>query len=304
MTTNPYIQDDTGQQDLMESITIEIIQGTGRDVVYVPRQYANIDKIFGEDMGTSFSTSYTIEAYIKTNTGFKGTDIINQFGIEVKDQLTLVIAKKRFKDIVSAAEPTIIRPREGDLIYFPLSKSIFEINFVEHENPFYALGKLHSYELTCEMFSYSMEKITTGNTAINEIYDNAFRTFYNLYVYNLIGATSFYPGQYVSQSGISGSSGGFGQIESWGGETYSPVLINIISGSFSTASTFRALGDTAGVYQGLTASISSIIVDTNRYMSYGTNKTLKGNNEDFEQERFANNVVPFDNANPFSEGNY
>lgn len=304
MTTNPYIQDDTGQQDLMESITIEIIQGTGRDVVYVPRQYANIDKIFGEDMGTSFSTSYVIEAYIKTNTGFKGTDIINQFGIEVKDQLTLVIAKKRFKDIVSAAEPTIIRPREGDLIYFPLSKSIFEINFVEHENPFYALGKLYSYELTCEMFSYSMEKITTGNTAINEIYDNAFRTFYNLYVYNLIGATSFYQGQYVQQSGISGSSGGFGQIESWGGETYSPVRINIISGSFSTASTFRALGDTAGVYQGLTASISSIIPDTNRYMSYGPNKTLKGNNEDFEQERFANNVVPFDNTDPFSEGNY
>jgi hypothetical protein len=304
MTTNPYIQDDTGQQDLMESITIEIIQGTGRDVVYVPRQYANIDKIFGEDMGTSFSTSYVIEAYIKTNTGFKGTDIINQFGIEVKDQLTLVIAKKRFKDIVSGAEPTIIRPREGDLIYFPLSKSIFEINFVEHENPFYALGKLYSYELTCEMFSYSMEKITTGNTAINEIYDNAFRTFYNLYVYNLIGATSFYQGQYVQQSGISGSSGGFGQIESWGGETYSPVLINIISGSFSTASTFRALGDTAGVYQGLTASISSIIPDTNRYMSYGPNKTLKGNNEDFEQERFANNVVPFDNTDPFSEGNY
>jgi hypothetical protein len=304
MTTNPYIQDDTGQQDLMESITIEIIQGTGRDVVYVPRQYANIDKIFGEDMGTSFSTSYVIEAYIKTNTGFKGTDIINQFGIEVKDQLTLVIAKKRFKDIVSAAEPTIIRPREGDLIYFPLSKSIFEINFVEHENPFYALGKLYSYELTCEMFSYSMEKITTGNTAINEIYDNAFRTFYNLYVYDLIGATSFYQGQYVQQSGISGSSGGFGQIESWGGETYSPVRINIISGSFSTASTFRALGDTAGVYQGLTASISSIIADTNRYMSYGPNKTLKGNNEDFEQERFANNVVPFDNTDPFSEGNY
>jgi hypothetical protein len=304
MTTNPYIQDDTGQQDLMESITIEIIQGTGRDVVYVPRQYANIDKIFGEDMGTSFSTSYTIEAYIKTNTGFKGTDIINQFGIEVKDQLTLVMAKKRFKDIVSAAEPAIIRPREGDLIYFPLSKSIFEINFVEHENPFYALGKLYSYELTCEMFSYSMEKITTGNTAINEIYDNAFRTFYNLYVYNLVGATSFYQGQYVQQSGISGSSGGFGQIESWGGETYSPVRINIISGSFSTASTFRALGDTAGVYQGLTASISSIIPDTNRYMSYGPNKTLKGNNEDFEQERFANNVVPFDNTDPFSEGNY
>lgn len=304
MTTNPYIQDDTGQQDLMESITIEIIQGTGRDVVYVPRQYANIDKIFGEDMGTSFSTSYVIEAYIKTNTGFKGTDIINQFGIEVKDQLTLVIAKKRFQEEITVVEPTIIRPREGDLIYFPLSKSIFEINFVEHENPFYALGKLYSYELTCEMFSYSMEKISTGNTAINEIYDNAFRTFYNLYVYDLIGATSFYQGQYVQQSGISGSSGGFGQIESWGGETYSPVRINIISGSFSTASTFRALGDTAGVYQGLTASISSIIPDSNRYMSYGPDKTLKGNNEDFEQERFADNVVPFDNTDPFSEGNY
>jgi hypothetical protein len=146
-----------------------------------------------------------------------------------------------------------------------------------------------------------MEKITTGNTAINEIYDNAFKTFYNLYVSNLIGASAFYQGQYIQQTG---GSGGFGQIESWGGETYSPVLINIISGTFSSAYTIRTLGDTAGVYLGLTASITSIIPDTTRYMSYGPSKILKGNNEDFEQERFANNVVPFDNANPFSEGNY
>jgi hypothetical protein len=171
MATNPYINTttETQEQNLVESVTIEIIQAMGQDCVYVPRKYLNIDKIFGEDPGSSFEKTYTLEMYIQSFKGFEGTDIINQFGLEIKDKISLVFSRKRFKQEVTNNDATIIRPREGDLIYFPLSKSLFEINFVEHENPFYPLGKLYSYFVTAELFTYSYEKMATTNTAINKV---------------------------------------------------------------------------------------------------------------------------------------
>lgn len=171
MATNPYINTTsyTEEQNLVEGITIEVIQAMGQDCVYVPRKYLSIDRLFGEDPGSSFEKSYTLEMYIQSYKGFEGTDIINQFGLEIKDKISLVFARKRFKEEVTDNDATIIRPREGDLIYFPLSKSLFEINFVEHENPFYPLGKLYSYFITAELFTYSYEKINTKNTAINKV---------------------------------------------------------------------------------------------------------------------------------------
>jgi hypothetical protein len=171
MAINPYINltSEVQEQNLLEDVTIEIIKGVGQDCVYVPRKYLNIDRLFGEDPGTSFEKTYIIEMYIQSYKGFQGTDIINQFGLEIKDKINLVFARKRFKQEVTNNDPTILRPREGDLIYFPLSKSLFEINFVEHENPFYPLGKLYSYYITAELFTYSYEKMNTPNAAINKV---------------------------------------------------------------------------------------------------------------------------------------
>jgi hypothetical protein len=107
--------------------------------------------------------------YLQSYKGFEGTDIISQFGIEIKDKVTLVFARKRFSEEVTINDTTITRPREGDLIYFPASKSLFEINFVEHENPFYPLGKLYSYYITAELFTYSYEKINTNITALDNV---------------------------------------------------------------------------------------------------------------------------------------
>ena len=104
--------------------------------------------------------------YLQSFKGFDGTDIITQFGIEIKDKVSLVFARRRFKEEITDKNPSIVRPREGDLIYFPTSKSLFEINFVEHENPFYPLGRLYSYMITAELFTYSYEKI---NTLVSEI---------------------------------------------------------------------------------------------------------------------------------------
>jgi len=171
MATNPYINNysNKGEQDLAEGITIEIIQGMGQDCIYVPREYFSIDKIFGEDPGSSFTESYTLEMYLMNYKGFDGTDVITQFGIEIKDKVTLLFARKRFAQEVTANQPSVTRPREGDLIYFPLSKSLFEINFVEHENPLYPFGKLYSYMITAELFTYSYEKVQTNNQTIDSI---------------------------------------------------------------------------------------------------------------------------------------
>jgi hypothetical protein len=108
--------------------------------------------------------------YIQSYKGFDGTDVITQFGLEIKDKITLLTARRRFREQVTDSDSTITRPREGDLIYFPLSKSLFEINFIEHENPFYPLGKLYSYQITAELFTYSYEKIDTPNSNINAPY--------------------------------------------------------------------------------------------------------------------------------------
>jgi hypothetical protein len=172
MATNPYINLTNYQpeQNLIEDITVELIQGIGQDCYYVPRKYFNIDQVFGEDPASSFRRSYVIEMYIQSFKGFDGTDVISQFGLEIKDKINLLMARRRFKEEVTDIDRSITRPREGDLIYFPLSKSLFEINFVEHENPFYPLGKLYSYQITAELFTYSYEKITTTNTDINSPY--------------------------------------------------------------------------------------------------------------------------------------
>lgn len=171
MAINPYINltSYTPEQNLVEDITVELIQGVGQDCMYVPRKALNIDRLFGEDPSSFFEKAYTIEMYIQSFKGFDGTDIVTQFGIEIKDKVSLLMARKRFKQQVTDADPTITRPREGDLIYFPLSKSLFEINFVEHENPFYPLGRLYSYFITAELFTYSYEKMNTPNYAINKV---------------------------------------------------------------------------------------------------------------------------------------
>jgi hypothetical protein len=169
MAINPYFYNNTNEQNLVEDITVEIIKATGQDCLYVPREYLSIDRVFGEDPGSSFTTTYTIEMYLQSFKGFDGTDIITQFGIEIKDKVSLVFARRRFKEEVTNKNTAISRPREGDLIYFPTSKSLFEINFVEHENPFYPLGKLYSYMITAELFTYSYEKINTSIDALDSV---------------------------------------------------------------------------------------------------------------------------------------
>lgn len=168
MPVNPYFKDYSGEQNLVEDLTIEMIRTMGRDMVYIPRDRFKQDLLFGEQWGTFFKTGIPLEMYIDSVAGFEGQgDIASKFGIEVRDNVNLTVSKKRFIQEVQARIPEITRPREGDLIFFPLAKAIFEINFVEHENPFYQLGKLYSFRLACELFTYNEESVNTGNTDID-----------------------------------------------------------------------------------------------------------------------------------------
>lgn len=171
MTVNPYINNFTqsNEQNLVENLIIECIQMYGIDVYYLPREKVNENQLYGEDILAKFTKYYIVEVYIKTVEGFGGQgDFIKNFGLEIRDQMVLTIAKSRFEDVV---KEELIRPREGDLIYFPLSKQMFEIKFVEHESVFYQIGKLYTYDLRVELFEYSSQMIDTGNKEIDTVED-------------------------------------------------------------------------------------------------------------------------------------
>ena len=199
MTTNPYISNYTNTQEpnLVEGITIEIIQAMGQDCIYVPRDYFAIDRLFGEDPASAFTKAFTLEMYLLNYKSFDGTDMITQFGLEIKDKVTLLFSRKRFNEEVTHRASAVNRPREGDLIYFPLSKSLFEINFVEHENPLYVMGKLYSYMVTAELFTYSYEKINTEINVLDKVSSGTKQTDYENYLLLLNGSGDFAVGDVI-----------------------------------------------------------------------------------------------------------
>lgn len=168
MALNKYfnLQNDlnhTNEQDLIHKLVEESIQIMGIDVVYLPRELQKEDTLFGEDVISSFTETYPIEMYIESIESFEGEgDLLQKFGLAVKDEVNLTVATRRFEE-----ETGMTVPREGDLIYFPLSKGMFEIKFVEDEQPFYPLGTLPMYKLRCELFDYSYEQIDTGDEDID-----------------------------------------------------------------------------------------------------------------------------------------
>jgi len=167
MALNPFfLQGSQSEQRLVQDLINEQLKMYGVDVIYLPRRIVKKDNLFTELESSTFSDNFSIEAYVNTYEGYGGAgDIMTKFGMSLKDELIITISKERFEDFISPfleglpdneVEVTS-RPREGDLIYFPLGKRIFEIKFVEHEKPFYQLGKNYVYELKCELFELEDE---------------------------------------------------------------------------------------------------------------------------------------------------
>ena len=179
MATNPYIsQTVRSEQNLYEDIVIESLKFYGQDVYYIPREIVNKDKVFLDDVPSRFSDAYKIEMYIENTEGFEGEgDLFTKFGIELRDQATFVVARKRWKQLIgNYLDSNKFRPREGDVIYLSLSKSIFQINKVETETPFYQLSNLPTFRLQAELFEYNDEDFDTGIDTIDDIeYEGAFQ---------------------------------------------------------------------------------------------------------------------------------
>ena len=166
MTRNVYFSHGTkNEQYLLEDLIVESLSIYGTDFYYIPRTLVGKDEILGEDRLSKFKTAYPIEMYFENVDGFEGQGaFIQKFGLMIEQSATLTVARRRWDQLVGRFGQTQLpnRPCEGDLLYFPLTNALFEIKFVQHQDPFYQLGKLYVYKLSVELFQYASEKIDTG----------------------------------------------------------------------------------------------------------------------------------------------
>ncbi len=182
MALNPFfLQGSSGEQRLIQELINEQLKIYGIEVTYIPRKFVRKQTIIEEIQSSVFDDNFLLEAYLNNYDGYSGAgDIMTKFGVSVRDEVSLVISKERFEDFISPfldgeddTEITVFdRPREGDLVYFPLGKRLFEVKFVEHEKPFYQLGKNYVYELQCELFEYEDEVLDTSIDEIDEVLED------------------------------------------------------------------------------------------------------------------------------------
>jgi len=183
LSTNFFFNNFQSSQEqlLIDDLVIESIKIYGLDCFYLPKKLIDKDKIYGEDSLSEYNKSYMVEMYVKNVEGFAGEgDFLSKFNVEIRDQITLTIARRTFENEVQYFEFGYTRPREGDLIFLPLNNKVFQIKFVEHEPVFYQMGSLQMYDLKCELFEYSNEIMNTGFPAIDDLesnYSAAMNTF-------------------------------------------------------------------------------------------------------------------------------
>ena len=169
MALNPFfLQGSQSEQRLVQNLINEQLQIYGVEVTYIPRKFVRKQTIIKEVQSSAFDDNFLLEAYVNTYEGYGGQgDIMTKFGVSLRDELTLTISKERFEDFISPFLNSdddyelSTRPREGDIIFFPLGARLFEVKFVEHEEPFYQLGKNYVYQLKCELFEYEDEVFDT-----------------------------------------------------------------------------------------------------------------------------------------------
>jgi hypothetical protein len=178
MPTNFYFQSGntsgtTSEQRLLEDLIIESMKIYGHDVYYLPRTIANKDTILGEDPLSFFSQAYPLEMYLENTEGFEGQgELLTKFGFEFRSNATFVVARRRWEESVGRNADSLQlpeRPAEGDLLFFPKTKTFFQIDYVDFLNPFYQLGKIYTYRMSCQVFEFSSENINTGIEEIDSI---------------------------------------------------------------------------------------------------------------------------------------
>lgn len=171
MSTSFYFNNfkNSQEQVLIEDLVLESIKLYGHDMYYCPRTLVAKDDIYGEDALSEYNISYSIDMYIRSYDSYEGDGtFLSKFNLEIRDQMTLTVSVRNFMNEIGSLEG-IIRPREGDLIYIPMVDRIMIIKYVNKTPIFYQMGSIQMYDLVCEVFEYSSERLNTGIAAIDSI---------------------------------------------------------------------------------------------------------------------------------------
>jgi len=302
MARNVYFSHGTkNEQYLLEDLTIESISIYGQEMFYIPRTLVAKDDILGEDRMSKFQNAYPIDMYLETVDGFAGQGaFVQKFGLMMEQSATLTVARRTWEKFVGKHTDIILpnRPAEGDLLYFPLTKGLFEIKFVDHQDPFYQLKKLYVYRLQVELFQYGSEKIETGYKEIDtfeslktfstDVTRSVYGEVLNINVTNSGSGYTSIPAVTISGGGglgatavaILGTASNAGKVIQ--------VTITNPGSQYTSIPTVTISAPTSGVTATAIATIHSNIDNVNSF----------GNNNKFKEEALAH---VFDTSNPFGD---
>jgi len=252
------------EQMFMGNLIIESIELYGQDIYYLPRTYVNKDTIFQEVENSNFTQALSIRAYVNNVDGWEGQgELLSKFGVRIEDKTTFIFSRTKFTEKVddNAVLNVEGRPNEGDLIWFPTTKHLFEIKFVEAERPFYQLGKGYVWECQCELFEYSDEQLDTGVAEIDAI-ETAFANSIKL-IMDAGGSGDFTVGEEIvgdlylaaATAAITGDAVSSFTITD-GGEYYKSALppTVTITGGGGSGATGTAVVSSTGIVSGITVS--------------------------------------------------
>lgn len=276
--SNNYINNfaASNEQNLIDELTRECIQFYGVDNIYLPRTFVSEDKLLGEDTINQFNEGFELEMLIENVDSFSGEqDIISKFGYEVNDEITFAVSKTAFEISTGMSVP-----QEGDLVYFPLSNGVFEIKFVEDENPFYQSGKLYQYKLVCQLFQYSHETLDTSIEQIDSLEDEL---AYSIDLQLGEGSGTFVAGEFAWQGESQETPNAIGKV-SLVDSNNKIIRLNNIVGDFILNSPIK--GATNGA-EYLLSEQTDFTTDT------------YANNDIIEKE--ADEILDFTESNPFGE---
>lgn len=292
MATNPYISQSLRQeQSLYEDLIIESIKFYGQDIYYLPREVVEREEIFLDSIQSQFSDAYKVEVYIENTEGFDGeTNLFSKFGIELRDQATFVIARRRWRELIGdRLAKQEFRPREGDLIFLPMTESLFEVKLVETETPFYQLSQLPLFRMQCELFEFSDEDFDTGIDAIDVVErEGAYQYHIEMAAPDSDQGGFYQTGEYVYQTFDDFELEG--EVVAWNSETriLSIVHTGASDGDLHVWNTDRVIeSETGAKYMPI-----SVVDDLSKIQPLNQNQIF----DDFE-----NDFVDFSEKNPFGD---
>jgi hypothetical protein len=288
MPTSPYFPSyyggTAGEQGLVQDLVDEQIKLFGTDIYYLPRTLIT-DGVLDDVIYNKFESQFQVEMLLQNVEGFGSpSEFISKFGLRITDEVRFVVSQRRWEEASAGSTLTVpTRPNEGDLLYFPLTQDVYEIKFVEREDPFYQLGKIYFYTMTAEIYEYGSDNFSTGVEDIDEI-ETLFSNAIALTL-SVGGTGTFQVGETVTAS----TTGTTAEVKSWDDTTRIMQVINR-TGTFATG-------------EAITGNTSSAV------WVVGTFDTLNNTNSEYDQNRViedaADSIIDWTEGNPFGEaGNF